>query len=218
MIFWKSVNHQRIRWAGWGVGVFLLMMGVLSCRRQQMRGLTESEDSGSGVKLSRELERGKRTGTESELMARVAELHDAERQWIRENPEAAEALRGLEKARTVYATALESFGPYAAAKRDRDQAVQRLVDVRDRGQDEVRPTAEADVLEAEKKLKEIEEWLRLGNPRIRRAYEEWESARLRYSALKAGQSNLVMKIAAVREKTAASETGSNTTTEGGKEN
>jgi len=212
----RPVFNWYVRWLGSVVGLSFLVV-ALSCRQQK-----ESEGrrvvSGTGGTAGRVQEEKARVLTDAELEVRVAELHEAERRWIRDDATAADAFRKLEEARAAYFNSLTPFGPYAAAARDRDQAVQKLLEAREQGSDELIRVAEENVLAANKKLDETEEWIRLGNPRVRKAFEEWQEARARYSALRSGQSDLVKKAAAVRERTVGPNSEEQATTEGAKEN
>lgn len=214
----EPVVNRLLRWIGWGIAVFWVTVAV-SCRQARKGELRPSHDHETGATAREQWKEEAAEGaSEAEIVARVAELHDSERQWVRQDPQAAEAFRQREETRTRYEEALTAFGPYAAAARERDQAVQRLMEVRAQGDAEAIASAEEAVRQANQKLEETAAWVRLGNPRVQKAYEEWEEARVRYANLKRGQTNLVMKAAAVRSRTAGLDSQNPPVSEGAKEN
>ena len=213
----EPVVSRLLRWIGWGIAVFWVTVAV-SCRQARKGEWHPSHDHETGATAGEKWNEAAQGVSEVEIVTRVAELHDSERQWVRRDPQAAEAFRKREETQTRYEEALAAFGPYAAAARERDQAVQRLMEARAQGDAEAIASEEEAVRQANQKLEETAAWVRLGNPRVQKAYEEWEEARVRYANLKRGQTNLVMKAAAVRDRTAGLDSQNPPVTEGAKEN
>lgn len=118
------------------------------------------------------------------VTAAVGRMHDVERQWLEQSPEAAAAFKQLKEAQAAYQSMIEKFGLYTTPVRERDARLAKLGTARESGDPAAIRDAEKDFKEAADKVEEAEAVLRSGNPPIQQLYDKWLEARKTYADLR----------------------------------
>lgn len=118
------------------------------------------------------------------VTAAVGKMHQAERDWLAKSPEAASAFKRLTEAQAAYQGRIDKFGLYTGPVRDRATRMQELMAAQEKGDAVKTAQAETAFQAANEAVDKAEATLRLGNPLIQVAYDEWLAARKAFEDLR----------------------------------
>ena len=122
---------------------------------------------------------------------------EAERAWRAERPEAEAAFARLTAAHAAYQGMLGRFGLYTGPAQERESAMKEAMEARASGDAARLAAAEKALLDAHGRVAAAEAKLRLGNPPIQKAYDDWLAARQAYAALREADPTLSQASAKV---------------------
>ncbi len=155
-------------------------LACTSCRREQKPALPPAAAPSASPVAALSTP----SPVDPKVTAAVGKMHQAERAWLAKAPEAAAALKRLQEAQAAYQGKIGPFGVYTGPVRDREARMQELMAARETGDAGKVKQAEKAFQDANAAVDKAEASLRLGNPPIQKAYEEWLAARKAYAALR----------------------------------
>ncbi|MFO7534786.1 MAG: hypothetical protein R6X19_03750 [Kiritimatiellia bacterium] len=158
----------------------MLAFSAVSCRRDQKTQAQATAEPGSPASVRP----AAAPAVDPKVTAAVGKMHQAERTWREQSPEAAAAFKRLTDAQTAYQGMIDKFGLYTGPVREREARMSELMAARETNDAEKSAQAEKAYHAANAAVDAAEANLRLGNPQIQALYDEWVAAREGYAALR----------------------------------
>ena len=120
----------------------------------------------------------------SNVIAAARAMREAESKWLASSPAAAAAFQRMTDAQKNYEEMVGKLALASAPTRERNAKMQAMIDARKKGDAALAEQAEKELAAANVKVEEGEAMVRLGNPSIQKAYDDWLAARKDYNELR----------------------------------
>jgi hypothetical protein len=191
----------------------MLAFSAVSCRRDQKTQAQAAPEPGSPASVRPVAV----PAADPKVAAAVAKMHQAERTWRTQSPEAAAAFKRLADAKAAYQGVIEKLGLYNEPARERVAKMNELMAARAKGDAALEAKAEEAFRQACDKVDASEARVRLGNPQIQKLYDEWLAARKGYAELRNSEETISKASEEVSQLTGAPKTSAESGKDGVKE-
>ncbi len=128
-------------------------------------------------------------------------MHDTERAWRAQSPDAAAAFKRMTETQAAYQGMIGKFGLYTGPAREREAQMNAVMTAREKQDAAALEAAAIALTEAHARVEEAEAKLRLGNPPIQKAYDDWLAARKAYADLRSANEAISKASAEVTQLT-----------------